>query len=133
MALLDAEDSLHADAASFYKDLPRGLRRTTTQAIVGECYTFFRYHFGFRQAVRWLDYLGEARKSSRLAIIFSDRSDAERCEDLLRRFDDQALSYADALSLVVAERCGAGAIFGFDHHLGLTGIPLLPGRRRRRK
>ncbi len=133
IALLDVDDDLHEEAAAFYNSLPPTTRRSTTQAIVGECYTFFRYHVGVSAAVRWLDYLDAARAAGHLRIVYSDEDDGRSAEKLLRRFADQALSYIDSLTLVAAERYGAKAIFGFDHHLGLMGKPLLPGARTRRR
>jgi predicted nucleic acid-binding protein len=46
----------------------------------------------------------------------------------LSRFQDQDLSYVDALSLyVVQSRGDIDAIFAFDHHLALAGLPVFPG------
>jgi predicted nucleic acid-binding protein len=46
----------------------------------------------------------------------------------LSRFPDQELSYVDALSLhIVQSRRDFDAIFAFDHHLALAGIPVFPG------
>jgi predicted nucleic acid-binding protein len=41
---------------------------------------------------------------------------------------DQDLSYVDALSLyVVQSHSDIDAIFAFDHHLALAGLPVFPG------
>lgn len=128
IALLDADDELHGAASDFYRRLPAGVPLATTQAVIAECYTFFRYRAGSRAALRWLDYLDEARSSGHMRVLYSDADDAARAEGFLRRFADQALSYTDALTLAAARRFDMGAIFAFDHHLALTGIPLLPGQ-----
>jgi hypothetical protein len=132
IALLDPNDDLHLEAKTFFQTLPPAVYHLTTQAVAGECYTFFRYRHGANAAVRWLDYLDNAQTSHHLRLLYSDNIDGMRAEHILRRFQDQALSYIDALSLAAAERHKAQAIFGFDHHLGLTGLPLLPGRRAKR-
>jgi uncharacterized protein len=129
IALLDPNDDLHAEAKAFYQALPPTAHYLTTQAVVGECYTFFRYRQGASAAARWLDYLDSARASHHLRLLYSDEVDGLQAEHILRRFRDQSLSYTDALTLALAERHKPQAIFGFDHHLALTGLPLLPGRR----
>jgi predicted nucleic acid-binding protein len=129
VALLNQDDALHEEAKKFYQTLPATVRRATTQAVVSECYTLFRYRFGTSTAYRWLDYLEKARSANHIRLLYNDERDGQRAEEFLRRFDDQALSYTDALTLAAAERYKARAIFGFDHHLALTGFPLLPGRR----
>jgi uncharacterized protein len=129
VALLDRNDDLHAAAADFYKRLPSSTPRVTTHAVVAECYTFFRYKSGRQTSVRWLDYLDEARASGLLHILYSDESDGGRAERLLRRFADQHLSYVDSLTLAAAERYCITTLFGFDRHLALTGLALLPRLR----
>ncbi|HEV3155948.1 MAG TPA: PIN domain-containing protein [Candidatus Baltobacteraceae bacterium] len=132
IALQDSHDDLHEDAKVFYYNLSSAVRRITTQAVVSECYTFFRYRFNSAAAARWLDYLDNARNSNHLRVIYNDELDSRRAEEFLRRFDDQVLSYTDSLTLASAERHKVRAIFSFDHHLALTGLPLLPGRLARR-
>lgn len=125
IALLSASDALHRDAVSAYHNLSKW-NRVTSNAVVAECYTFFRYQLGADAALHWLDYLDKARAGGHLRIIHADARDALFAEDLLRRFDDQVLSYTDALTLALVERHGVPRIFGFDHHLALTGVDLVP-------
>ncbi len=128
LALADQRDQLHEPALGFYRRLPDSVRRFTTQAVVSETYTFFRYHQGATAATKWLDFLNNARSSGFLAVLYSDADDDARAEAVLRRFPDQRLSYADALLLAAAEKLGIRSVFGFDHHLGLTGLTVLPGQ-----
>jgi predicted nucleic acid-binding protein len=133
IALLDADDALHSEAARFEKSLPPTIQRATTQAVVGECYTFLRYRHGAGMAAHWLDYLDEARATGHLLVLYTDDEEGCEAEKILRSYRDQDLSYTDALTLSIAQRNDVGAIFGFDHHLALTGVPLLPGSRRTRR
>lgn len=133
IALLNAGDDLHEQATRFEKRLAPSIQRITTQAIAGECYTFLRYRLGAAAAVRWLDYLDDARFTGHLLVHYTDDEDGKEAEKLLRKFRDQDLSYTDALTLAIARRGGLGAIFGFDHQLALTNVPLLPGARRTRR
>jgi len=121
---MNAKNQFYEEATAFYRGLPSTIRLVTTQAVVSETYTFFR-RIHAHMALRWLDYIDTARESGHLRLLYNDENDGRQAEAILRKFDDQSISYVDALSLVTAKRYNARAIFGFDHHLALTGLPLL--------
>jgi predicted nucleic acid-binding protein len=127
VALMEPKDQHHPRAKAFFERLPSGTRNATTQAVVAECYTFLLYRYGRASALRCLQFLNDAKEAGTFRFIYNDERDAREAESLLRRFNDQAISYVDALTLASAGRYNIGAIFGFDHQLALTGIPLLPG------
>jgi predicted nucleic acid-binding protein len=126
IALADARDGLHRQAAAVEARIPRSLRRVTTQAIVGETYAFLRYQVSACAARAWLDAVGASRRDRHLTVVCTDMEDGDCAETVLRRFADQALSYVDALTLAVADRYDIGAIFAFDRQLRLTGRRLVP-------
>lgn len=126
IALLDSDDDLHERAKRFYVGIPQSVAQLTTQAVIAECYTFFRYRVGAHAALRWLQYVDDARERRRLSVVYTGAEDGSHAERLLRRFTDQKISYVDALTLAAAARCHVRAIFGFDYHLSLGGVPLLP-------
>lgn len=127
IALADKGDELHSRAVDFFETLPTQTRRFTTQAIVAETYTFLRYNQGGSAALCWLDFLDRAQGTGHLVLLYADQDDDGQARNLIRRFADQTLSYTDALSLVAVQKCGLQGIFGFDHHLALAGVPVLPG------
>jgi predicted nucleic acid-binding protein len=129
IAIADPSDRYHDEATRYLESLPASVARVTSQAVAAEAYTWLRYKRGHRVAATWLDVLDSSRAEQRLMTIYHDEVDGENAEMLLRRYRDQALSYVDALTLASAQRYNVGAIFGFDRHLALTGIPLLPGPR----
>jgi predicted nucleic acid-binding protein len=47
---------------------------------------------------------------------------------VIDRFQDQKLSYVDAFTIALMQRRpDIDAIFAFDHHMTLAGLPVLPG------
>jgi len=46
--------------------------------------------------------------------------------DILLRYDDQAFSYTDAVSLAVMEHLGILEAFAFDNHFSVAGFTRLP-------
>jgi len=133
IALFDSRDDLHEAATSFYRSVPGDTLRLTTEFVVGETYTFFRYRLGTKLAMAWLDYLDEARQSQYLRIEYATRAIVLKAESLLRRFSDQAMSYTDAVTLAWAEQNNVQTIFGFDHQLALTGLTVVPGPTKRKR
>ncbi|BDG61315.1 type II toxin-antitoxin system VapC family toxin [Caldinitratiruptor microaerophilus] len=127
IALANAADRMHGGAASFYRSVPPRVPRLTTAAVLGETYTFLRYHLGRVPALRWLDGIEDAVATGHLKVIYPDAAADKATRDTLRRYPDQDLSYTDALTLVVLDMESVEYVFGFDHHLALTGRVLVPG------
>jgi predicted nucleic acid-binding protein len=65
-------------------------------------------------------------KPSRIRKIYSDRVLDEKAEDILRKYQDQDFSYADAVSFAVMKQYGIGQAFSFDEHFITAGFTLIP-------
>jgi predicted nucleic acid-binding protein len=128
LALLNRSDAQHEGAVRFYRSLSAGALYVTTWRIVGETYTWLRYHTGYRTAARWLHEEAALREKGVLDVVFPAPTTEAGVRRMLSRFADQDLSYVDAFSLhAVQTRGNIDAVFAFDHHLGLTGLAVLPG------
>ncbi|MGI8826809.1 MAG: type II toxin-antitoxin system VapC family toxin [Chloroflexota bacterium] len=127
LALVNRKDRFHEAAAMFHRN-EAGARRVATWGILSETYTWLRYHIGYPAAERWLYETAALEARGLIEVIYPDPSTEPSVRRILARFADQDLSYVDAFSLVVAEsHRGIDAIFAFDHHLSLSGLPVLPG------
>ncbi len=112
---------------AFHRDLA-GVGLVTSWGILAEPYTWLRYHVGYPAAERWLYETAALEARGLIEVIYPDPATEPTVRRILARFADQDLSYVDALSLAIAESYRAiDAIFAFDHHLSLTGLPTLPG------
>lgn len=128
LALVDPRDAYHAEAVEFYRSLPGRSERMTSWAVVSECYTWLLYHVNGVRARRWLGDIGDAEDQGRLHVIYPDPSLDLQTRRILQRFEDQQLSYTDALTLAILQmHSGIAAIFAFDHHMALAGVPVRPG------
>jgi uncharacterized protein len=128
LALLNRKDRNHEAAAQFHRSLSPSTLRVITWGIHAEMYTWLRYHLGYRQAARWLHEEAALEDQGFLEIVFPSASMETAVRLNLARFADQDLSYVDAFSLhVVQSRRDINAIFAFDHHLTLVGVPVFPG------
>lgn len=127
IALMNREDQLHVRAVQFKETLSSATRFLTTWDVVGETYTWIRYHVGSGPAQRWLAVKDNMVREGELTLVYPNTADTRETENILRRFVDQDLSFADAFTLAtVRTHPEVDALFAFDHHLHLAGIPVVP-------
>ncbi len=126
-AFADRDDAYHCQAFRQWGTL---LQQKTplvvTNHIVDETYTLIRRRLGFRAAVDFLAGLRESEQMELLKVVTSDAQVEAEAEALLKKYDDQDLSYTDAVSLAMARRLQVRQIFSFDRHLQLEGAELIP-------
>jgi uncharacterized protein len=128
LALLNRKDRNHEAAAQFHRSLSPTTLRVITWGIHAETYSWLRYHLGYLQAERWLHEEAALEDQGFLEIVFPSAPTETVVRRNLTRFADQDLSYVDAASLhVVQSRRDIDAIFAFDYHLTLVGVPVFPG------
>lgn len=128
IALANPRDQYHRDAAEFYRRLPPSVLRLTSQAVIGESYTWLRYNSGMEAAYRFLDNIETAVQHKRLRLLYVSEALDQAARIKLRRYRDQDLSYVDAISLALLDELPSNfAVFAFDRHLALTSRLILPG------
>ena len=127
LALFNRNDTYHGDAVAAHRDLAEA-RRVTSWGIVAETYTWLRYHIGYQAGDRWLREAAALEERGVLHVIYPNPGSEASVRRALARFADQDLSYVDAFTLVTVEfHSRIDAIFAFDHHLALAGLPMVPG------
>ena len=126
--LMNSKERHHTAAVTFHKSLAPMTLRITSWGIVSETFTWIRYHIGYREASRWLSLKDSLENQGFLQVVYPDSQMELGVRKVIGRFHDQQLSYVDAFSLaLIQSRPDIDAIFAFDHHLALAGIPVLPG------
>lgn len=126
LAVLDPRDKYHQTAVVFYQDaLKHYSQFVTTNLVVAETYVSVLKAAGYQKAISFLSLLEEA---SSVQCIWSDRKLEFRAREILRRYDDQAFSYADAVSFALMEQRGLTEAFAFDHHFSTAGFIQRPGK-----
>lgn len=123
IALDDRSDSRHADAKDFYDALTASDRLFTSNYVVDEAITRFRYAVGHHAAVRF----AEAILGSRLYEILYVDSDVEAgALQVLKRFRDKELSFTDCTTIALVQRHGLDAVFAFDDDFRKVGLRVAP-------
>lgn len=128
IALMNKSERHHDTAVAFHKSLNPMVLRITSWGIVSETYTWIRYHIGNREASRWLALKETLEQQGFLQVVFPEPQMEVGIRKVIDRFHDQALSYVDAFSIAfIQSRSDIDAVFAFDHHMALAGLPVLPG------
>lgn len=126
--LMNKNERHHASPVAFHKNLNPTTLRITSWGIVAETFTWIRYHVGNREASRWLTLKEELEQQGFLQVVFPDAHMEVGVRKVIDRFQDQNLSYVDAFSIaLIRSRPDIDAIFAFDPHMALIGLPVLPG------
>lgn len=126
IALADKSDTFHALAAKIYPQLLTDYQRLiTTNLVVAEVYIVVRVELGHAAATAFLE---SVRDSPRIEKIFSTRAMEEQAETILRKYDDQDFSYADAVSFALMKERGIKEAFAFDKHFLTMSIRCIPTR-----
>ncbi len=128
ISLMGKNEQHHVAAVEFHKNLNPMALRITSWGIVSETFTWIRYHIGSGEALRWLTLKEALEHQGFLQVVFPDSQKEVGVRKVVNRFHDQNLSYVDAFSITLMQsRPDIDAIFAFDHHMALAGLPVLPG------
>ena len=103
IALLDETDTYHKEASAFYRSLKTDNAVFTSLLIVSETYTWLRYHSGYTKSIRFIEIVDKLTALGGMRLIVPDSSTISKSHAVLKEFDDQDLSYADAMSFVLLE------------------------------
>ena len=119
IAFLDKSDSHHTLFRRLFSDPPP---LVTSALVVAEGHGWFLRRYDQRRALEFLNFIDELPA---LAIEAFDENALKRSKTLLKKFNDQTLTLADAHGLAVMAGRKIGACWSTDRHMGLTGVTLV--------
>lgn len=118
-AVVDPRDDRHDRARG---DLDRiqdaGLSLSVPLPILYESHALILHRLGFLVASNWLDQV-----ISNLRLISPTRGDLEGAHHRLRRFSDQEITLADAVTAQIARDLDL-PVWTYDHHFDILGAPV---------
>jgi predicted nucleic acid-binding protein len=126
-AALSPKEAKHGLARSAYvKWIESGTQLVTTNLVVAEMQILLSR---FRGAVEGLRFLDSLYQDASHHVVFVNR-DLERAavDRWLRRYSDQRLSLADAVSFEVMTARSIRQVLALDEHFALAGFELVPSR-----
>lgn len=121
IALMTERDQWHVQAAALFSG--RRPKWSTSLLVVAETYSWFLHRHG-EEAARALRQLIDQLEG--LQLLHGGADHHADCVSMLDRFRGARLTYVDASSLVLIQQQRIRQIWSTDHHLGLTGVEILP-------
>jgi predicted nucleic acid-binding protein len=119
IAFADRSDTYHLLFRRLFAEPPRLL---TTTLVVTEGHGWFLKRYDRTRALQFTAMIEDMKF---LEIIATGLLELRAGSEVLRRFADQDLTLVDAVGLHVMSERGTGLCWSTDHHLGLTGVPLV--------
>ncbi len=127
IALIWSRDRAHASMRSAFADVRAdGATLLTCDPVVGETATRLRYDAGLEATLRFHDLLQQAVTVGQLEIAESSSDLRLAAFELMGRYADLALSYADAVAAAAARSRGLDTVLGLDNDYRVLGFRLLP-------
>lgn len=121
-AALDPSDDNHDRARGDIERLnAEGIGIIVAYTTLCECYSVILYKLGIGPAHRWLR---EVRDHS--SLINPSPADFEEAADLVRGYQDQALSMFDAVTASLSRRLGL-PVWTYDHHFDVVRVEVWRG------
>lgn len=126
-ARADADDAHHAAATRLFEDIRAGDRSFgpiyTSQAVLSELATLALYKLGHDVATRAL---GAIRDSSSINVVPVGAATFAAAAEQFADYDDQAISFVDHTTSVLADERGVDHVFAFDGDFRTLGFSLVP-------
>lgn len=123
IAVTDGNEANHDEAVRIYTGLLRQRTRLVTSGLmIAETQIFLRRRINHQAAMTFLDRVNE---SSHIEIAYLDASLELEAKAILRQYDDQDFSLADAAAFALMHTRRMTSAFTFDHHFTTAGfLPL---------
>ncbi len=124
-AIYDKKDQYHKTAISFRDQLKvSNYPLYTTNLTIAEAYRLLLYesHLGCVIALNFLDDI----YTTSINIIKLNSADEQKAGIMLHKYNDEDLTYTDAINMAVMIRTGLSKVFAFDWHFNLLGFQIYP-------
>ncbi len=124
VAVVNSRDQYHPVARGFYRHCFSNYSRfITSNLVVAETYIMLRLDCGSAVALQWWEMISDSIK---IEVIYADAGSTVDAFNLIRKYKDQRISLADAVSFKIMEELGMKEAFTFDSHFSMAGFIKLP-------
>jgi uncharacterized protein len=126
-AVASRDDRYHLPATQYYRDLlDAGGHLLTSDYVLGETLTRLRYDAGHAVALTFWERAQQAQQMGYLTLLRVDEATWNAAISIFFQYQDQAFSFTDCTSFVLAQAHQADEVFGFDAHFLMFGLALRP-------
>lgn len=119
IAFRDSSDTHHPLFRQLFSDPPSLL---TSSLVIAEGHAWFLKRYDGMRGIEFLSFIEEL---GILTIKSVGAIEIREASKVIRKFSDQTLSLADAVGLHLMQQHRIKLCWSTDHHLALTGVPLI--------
>jgi predicted nucleic acid-binding protein len=119
IAFVDRSDTFNPLFRRLFSDPPAAV---TTSLVIAEGHGWFLRRYDRTRAMAFLAMIEDMPFLETLAV---GAGELESASHIIGEFSDQDLTLADAVGLAVMRERRSPVCWSTDHHLGLTGVPLV--------
>jgi hypothetical protein len=125
--VVSEEDRYHEVGTLYYLDLlDEGAHLLTSDCVLDETMTRWRYEFGHATALGFWHRIEQARKRGFLTVLWVDELVWNEAMAGFTKYDDQEFPFTDCTSFILARQQPVDEVFGFDRHFRRFGLVLKP-------
>ena len=122
IAVAHTQDNHHQTAKEIYPQLAQEYQRfVTTNLVLAEVHALLRRRLGHLLSMQFLD----SMTGYKLDKVFETAELETQAIAILRQYDDQALSYADAVSFALMKQRRITDVFTYDQHFRVMGFQII--------
>ena len=127
IALNNKKDKYYRDAVKANKDfLDKGYFYISSDYVLDETYTLFRYDVGHERAVEFGGEIKSLQEMGKIRIVHINQDILDNAWEIFEKYSDKDFSFTDCTSFAVMEMLGINEAFSFDRHFEQYGFTRLP-------
>ncbi len=119
ISFLDRSDTYHELFRQLFVDPPAIY---TTSLVIAEGHAWFLRRYDTFRSIQFLNFIEDM---SLLEIVSVGKKELTKGALLIKKFSDQKLTLVDAVGLYLMAEYRTPLCWSTDHHLRLTGVPLV--------
>jgi len=122
--LINKSEQYHHEAVNIYSMLQQ-VKLVTSSYVLSETYTWLRKRNNFKSAFSFLQSIWRKVELNQLDLIYTDAALEKQAGQLLEKYAEHEISYADAVSFAIMKKIGIKAAFAYDKHFSIAGFGLV--------
>jgi predicted nucleic acid-binding protein len=119
IAFLDRSDSHHSLFALLFSEAQALI---TSSLVIAECHAWFLRRYDNYRALQFLNFISDLTP---LKINSFNKEEIEATHQLVKKFNDQSLTLADAHGISLIKSLKIKHCWSTDKHFRLSGVPLI--------
>ncbi len=121
--LINKSEQQHSEAVNIYS-LLQDVKLVTSNYVLSETYPWLRKRNSFKSAYSFLQSIWRKAELNQLDLIYAAPVLEKQAGQLLYKYAEHEISYADAVSFAIMKNMGIKTAFAYDKHFSTAGFSI---------